>query len=264
MREAAPCAINVVRSISYRTIGARPHDDKVYRMVREPRAVYGRLRVYADTSVIGGCLDEEFSGPSRRLIERCASGEVTLVVSRLTLEELQAAPQAVREVLGNLSADAREVITITEEIEALFLNFGPLGPAVYPPVALHRFGTCVCRASRLIGSYCEYRVFLDPCREAKSAHATCASSSPIGRKTHTCRSVRRSLHSRSKRALPQTIYATFEFSFTDGEPELHATWGRKLNECRAEQALREIFSATGGYGLSGLDGIDRPRPRCLA
>ena len=34
-----------------------------------------KLRVYIDTSVIGGCLDEEFEGPSRRLIERCARGE---------------------------------------------------------------------------------------------------------------------------------------------------------------------------------------------
>ena len=99
-------------------------------MVRQPRAVYGKLRVYADTSVIGGCLDEEFSDPSRRLIERCARGEVTLVVSRLTLEELQAAPRAVREVLGNLAADAHEVITITEEMEALaecYIESGALG-----------------------------------------------------------------------------------------------------------------------------------------
>ena len=99
-------------------------------MVRQPRPVYGKLRVYADTSVIGGCLDEEFSGPSRRLIERCARGEVTLVVSRLTLEELQAAPRAVREVLGNPAADAHEVITITEEIRALaecYIESGALG-----------------------------------------------------------------------------------------------------------------------------------------
>ena len=99
-------------------------------MVRQPRTVYGKLRVYADTSVIGGCLDEEFSGPSRRLLERCARGEVTLVVSRLTLEELQAAPRAVREVLGNPVADAYEVITITEEIKALaecYIESGALG-----------------------------------------------------------------------------------------------------------------------------------------
>ncbi len=95
-----------------------------------PRGAPAKLRVYADTSVIGGCADEEFSGPSRRLIERCASGEATLVVSRLTLEELQAAPRAVREVLGNLPADAREVITITEEIEVLaecYIERGALG-----------------------------------------------------------------------------------------------------------------------------------------
>ena len=51
-----------------------------------------KLRVYADTSVIGGCEDEEFRGPSRKLIDQCAAGEVTLVVSAVTLEELEGAP----------------------------------------------------------------------------------------------------------------------------------------------------------------------------
>ncbi len=65
-------------------------------MVREPRDSYatsGKLRIYADTSVIGGCLDDEFSGPSQRLIDRCARGEATLVVSSVTLEELERAPR---------------------------------------------------------------------------------------------------------------------------------------------------------------------------
>ena len=63
------------------------------------------LQVYADTSVIGGCEDVEFREPSRRLIESCAQGEVTLVVSAATLQELEDAPQAVREGLRAIGAE---------------------------------------------------------------------------------------------------------------------------------------------------------------
>ena len=102
-------------------------------MVREPRGTYGaygKLRVYADTSVIGGCLDEEFSGPSRRLIERCTRGEATLVVSSVTLAELELAPQRVRDVLRALGEDAYETVPVTEEIAALadsYIKSGALG-----------------------------------------------------------------------------------------------------------------------------------------
>ena len=44
--------------------------------VRERPPRTAKLRVYVDTSVIGGCEDEEFRGPSRRLVERCMRGEV--------------------------------------------------------------------------------------------------------------------------------------------------------------------------------------------
>ena len=60
--------------------------------VREPPPGAAKLRVYIDTSVIGGCLDEEFEGPSRRLIERCARGEITLVISEVTSRELAPRP----------------------------------------------------------------------------------------------------------------------------------------------------------------------------
>ena len=81
--------------------------------VLEPHGpVYGKLRVYVDTSVIGGCLDEEFQGPSRRLIESATRGEVTLVVSSVTERELASAPRAVREVIGGLG-DLPEVIDAT-------------------------------------------------------------------------------------------------------------------------------------------------------
>ena len=88
-------------------------------LVREPMPAYGKLRVYADTSVIGGCEDDEFRGPSRRLIDQCARGEMTLVVSSVTERELATAPRAVREVIGALG-DLPEVIdAATDEIRNL-------------------------------------------------------------------------------------------------------------------------------------------------
>ena len=87
--------------------------------VREPPPRAAKLRVYIDTSVIGGCLDEEFKGPSRRLIERAARGEVTPVVSEATLRELEPSPQAVREILGAFGSDNLEVMDITDEIREL-------------------------------------------------------------------------------------------------------------------------------------------------
>jgi len=52
-----------------------------------------RLRVYIDTSVIGGCLDEEFKEASEKLIEKSKQGEMIAVVSELTELELRLAPQ---------------------------------------------------------------------------------------------------------------------------------------------------------------------------
>ena len=89
-----------------------------------------RLRVYADTSVIGGCEDEEFREHSRRLIERCAQGEVTLVISAVVLDELKGAPQAVQDAFEALGSDHVEVADITEEVRELadrYVKSGALG-----------------------------------------------------------------------------------------------------------------------------------------
>ena len=97
---------------------------------RDQLPAYRKLRVYADTSVIGGCEDDEFQEPSRWLMERCARGEMTLVLSALTLQELERAPKAVRDVLPAVRADNLEVIAITGEIRALadrYVESGALG-----------------------------------------------------------------------------------------------------------------------------------------
>lgn len=56
-------------------------------------------RVYADTSVIGGCLDVEYEAGSQRLLAQFVAGSLMLVLSDLTLLELSAAPPEVQAVL---------------------------------------------------------------------------------------------------------------------------------------------------------------------
>jgi hypothetical protein len=78
-----------------------------------------RLRVYADTSVIGGCLDPEFREASARLVQLFKSGRAILVLSDLTQLELEEAPKTVRAVLDLVPEAFREYIELTEEASDL-------------------------------------------------------------------------------------------------------------------------------------------------
>ena len=89
------------------------------------------VRVYTDTSVIGGCEDDEFRVHSRRLMDAFVRGDLTLVLSELTLRELEPAPQAVRDVLAEIPDLHIEAIRLTPEADALarrYLAEGILSP----------------------------------------------------------------------------------------------------------------------------------------
>jgi hypothetical protein len=76
-------------------------------------------RIYVDTSVIGGCEDEEFTRWSTRLFEEFREGLWIAVVSDLTLRELETAPDSVRTILDDLPASSFERVDFSEEAEAL-------------------------------------------------------------------------------------------------------------------------------------------------
>jgi len=91
-----------------------------------------KLRLYADTSVFGGCFDDEFAEESRRLFEEIKAGRFSLLLSATTARELGLAPAQVRELLAGLPADCIEGIALTEEVEELrdaYLQAGVVGPA---------------------------------------------------------------------------------------------------------------------------------------
>lgn len=78
-----------------------------------------KRRIYTDTSVIGGCLDNEFQQPSLELLGLFRSGKAIIVLSELTLLELEAAPVAVRQVLSDVAEANREYVELTEEASKL-------------------------------------------------------------------------------------------------------------------------------------------------
>ena len=73
-----------------------------------------KLRIYIDTSVLGGYFDDEFNVDTKLLFDEILRGEFKLVISDLTERELVNAPERVRTLLRDLTVDF-EVIAVTQE-----------------------------------------------------------------------------------------------------------------------------------------------------
>src|SRR3972149_1620115 len=80
-------------------------------------------RVYIDTSVIGGCIDDEFAIWSNSLFDEFRNGVKIAVVSDLTRRELEAAPSNVKKILSTISGAHIESVFLSEEAESLALNY---------------------------------------------------------------------------------------------------------------------------------------------
>ncbi len=98
----------------------------------EPGMPTARLRVYADTSAIGGWEDEEYRVDSRRLFEGFRNGQTILVLSELTLRELADAPAAVRAVIDAVPESHTEMLEVNDEAQRLaaaYVDSGALEPS---------------------------------------------------------------------------------------------------------------------------------------
>lgn len=75
-----------------------------------------RLRVYLDTSVLGGCFDVEFSESSRAFFEEISAGRIVPLLSATLVREAQEAPEQVRDVLTEVLQTECERIDVTAEM----------------------------------------------------------------------------------------------------------------------------------------------------
>jgi hypothetical protein len=110
------------------------------------------LRIYVDTSVIGGTQDEEFSEASNRLFAAASRGKITIPLSAEVVAELVAAPDAVRAVVDSLPTGSCEEVRISPEVTALaqaYIEAGILGSGAQGD-ATHVAAATMARADAIV------------------------------------------------------------------------------------------------------------------
>jgi predicted nucleic acid-binding protein len=85
------------------------------------------LRVYIDTSVIGGCFDHEFAPWSNGLIRDFEEGRFLPVVSEVVAAELEFAPAAVKAKWDEILQLAPALLEVTEEVAVLAGSYAEHG-----------------------------------------------------------------------------------------------------------------------------------------
>ena len=76
-------------------------------------------RVYIDTSVIGGCIDQEFKEWSIKLFDEFKNGKKIIVISDITLDELELAPKKVQVILKQIPDKYLKIVESNNETEEL-------------------------------------------------------------------------------------------------------------------------------------------------
>ena len=125
-----------------------------------------RLRIYVDTSVIGGCLDEAFRETSVKLLALFISGDAVFLLSNLLLQELGPSPLEVQQVLDKLPIANVERLDISEEalrLQAYYLRESVVGPACGND-ALHVALATVAQADVIVSWNFKHIVHLDKMR----------------------------------------------------------------------------------------------------
>jgi hypothetical protein len=89
------------------------------------------LRIYADTSVFGGCFDPPFLEGSRRFFRFVRRRRILVLLSEIVETELENAPPPVQRIIRSLPGRARIKVEITEEVLALRRAY--LTAGIVPP-----------------------------------------------------------------------------------------------------------------------------------
>jgi hypothetical protein len=72
------------------------------------------MRIYIDTSVIGGYYDEEFEEWSKLLFKEIILGKKKAIISDITLNELEDAPKHVRDLLSEIPDKHKEYVLLND------------------------------------------------------------------------------------------------------------------------------------------------------
>lgn len=78
-----------------------------------------KLKIYIDTSVVGGYFDEEFSEDTKLFFEKVYETHAVLLISNLLAFELSNAPKFIQDFFESLSKESIINIESTEEAQQL-------------------------------------------------------------------------------------------------------------------------------------------------
>lgn len=125
-----------------------------------------RLRVYVDTSVLGGCFDPEFAPWSLGLIEDFRRGSFVPVLSEVTAAEVVAAPRSVRDLHAELLVEGADLVAVDEEVLSLAAAYEARGilSSRYRSDMLHLAVATVAQADVLVSWNFRHIVRLDRIR----------------------------------------------------------------------------------------------------
>ncbi len=98
-----------------------------------------KLRVYIDTSVIGGCFDKEFAEWSNLLFQEFIEGKKIAVISEVVVEELSKASNNIQNRINDIDSSNLEIIFRNTEVDLLAFQYIESGAITtkYKEDALH-------------------------------------------------------------------------------------------------------------------------------
>jgi predicted nucleic acid-binding protein len=133
MKNVTPCYFRAASYAACYAIPTFPHQCKANEVF-----FMGIIRVYADTSVIGGVFDEEFKQPTLRFFDQVEDGQFALVTSAIVQDEIALAPTEVRNFFDEMLrfSDVAEVSEDALELRNAYLHAGIVSPK-YSDDALH-------------------------------------------------------------------------------------------------------------------------------
>lgn len=123
-------------------------------------------RVYIDTSVIGGCFDEEFAPWSNGLVKDFRQGRFKPVVSEVVSAEIDDAPEVVQEKYGEILSLGAETLLVTpqaQELADVYQTRNVLSPKFYDD-GLHIALASVAEVDVLVSWNFKHIVHLDKIR----------------------------------------------------------------------------------------------------
>jgi len=82
-----------------------------------------KTKIYVDTSVIGGIFDSEFDTWSKILFQEFKNGRKIVILSDLTLREIEDAPHHVRTILEEIPDKHKQFVVLNDEAKELASHY---------------------------------------------------------------------------------------------------------------------------------------------